>query len=146
MVRSPLPAKRSGRQRCAPRSGKARPSGSSHQSARAAPVATSSASRATKPPLTPPTRVRKLALGIMTNIPDTLYGRRPNPLLTVPAALLVVLLAAATGYHFLGAADQRGWSFFECFYFAVISLTTVGYGEVLPGFAETPQARAYPGR
>ncbi len=42
-------------------------------------------------------------------------------------SLLVFLLVATTGFHFI-----EGWSWFESLYMVVISVTTVGYGEVHP--------------
>ncbi len=74
---------------------------------------------------------------------EGLYGRRPNPALTVPMVITLVVLSAATGYHLLGAEYGREWSFFDCVYMAVHSLITVGYGEKLSGFAAVPHARAF---
>ncbi|MBI5518220.1 MAG: potassium channel protein [Deltaproteobacteria bacterium] len=52
--------------------------------------------------------------------------------------LVLMLFGGAGGYHLLG----RGrWSWSDCFYHTVITLSTVGYGE-LPGIAEVRYARA----
>lgn len=55
-------------------------------------------------------------------------------------ALLLVLFAGAVGYWLLG---QGRWSLADCVYMTVITLTTVGYGEVLPGFEEVAYVREY---
>jgi voltage-gated potassium channel len=41
--------------------------------------------------------------------------------------LIAILLIGSFGYVIL-----EGWSFFDGFYMTVITLTTVGYGEVRP--------------
>jgi voltage-gated potassium channel len=43
------------------------------------------------------------------------------------AALLVITFAGALGYHFI-----EGWSLFDGLYMTVITLATIGYGEVRP--------------
>ncbi len=55
------------------------------------------------------------------------------------AALLLVIGAGTLGYYLLG---EGRWSFAACFYMTAITLTTVGYGEVLPGFEEVEHVRA----
>jgi hypothetical protein len=48
----------------------------------------------------------------------------------VRTALLVFVTVISTGtltYHFL-----EGWSFFDSLYFSVITLTTIGYGDLHP--------------
>ena len=54
--------------------------------------------------------------------------------------MLVIYTFGTVGYFILG--DGR-WSPGDCAYMTVISLTTVGYGETLPGIAEVPYARAF---
>ncbi len=41
------------------------------------------------------------------------------------AALCVVLIVASTGFHFI-----EGWAWFDALYMVIITLSTVGYGEV----------------
>ncbi len=58
------------------------------------------------------------------------------------AALLlgVVMLAAATTYWYLG---HGRWPWFDCLYFTVVTLATVGFGETLPGFEHVRFARGF---
>ncbi len=58
----------------------------------------------------------------------------------IGAALLLglVVLAGGSGYYTLG---QGRWSVEEVFYFTIITLSTVGFGETLPGMADVPYAR-----
>lgn len=53
--------------------------------------------------------------------------------------LAVVLLVGATSYYAVG--DGR-WSWYECFYMTIITLSTVGFAETLEGMNELPEARA----
>jgi voltage-gated potassium channel len=56
------------------------------------------------------------------------------------AVMVFVLVAGTLGYYLLG--DGR-WNVFDCFYMTIITLTTVGYGEILHGFEEVAHARAF---
>lgn len=58
------------------------------------------------------------------------------------ASLLLglVVLVGSGGYHLLG--DGR-WTIEEVFYFTVITLSTVGFGETLPGMDQVPYARLW---
>lgn len=63
-----------------------------------------------------------------------------NRLLGGLTALLVVVAGSTAGYWMIG--DGR-WGWFDCFYMTIITLTTVGYSETLPGFEEVEYARAF---
>lgn len=63
---------------------------------------------------------RRMALGFMT--------------------LLFVVVGGGLGYYAIG--DGR-WPFFDCLYMTVITVTTVGYGEVLAGMQAVPYARGF---
>ena len=62
------------------------------------------------------------------------YGR----LMSAAGVLAAVVLMGAAGYHMVG--DGR-WSWFDCFYMTVITLSTVGFAETLEGMNEIPEAR-----
>lgn len=55
-------------------------------------------------------------------------------------AILVVLHGGAIGYYLLGGGK---WTFADCVYMTVITLTTVGYGEILPDFHQVPYAQTF---
>jgi len=55
-------------------------------------------------------------------------------------ALLAVICLGSFGYYLLG--DGR-WDLPSCIYMTVITLTTVGFGEVLPGFDQVEHVRGF---
>ena len=63
-----------------------------------------------------------------------------NRLLIGFVAMLTVISGGGAGYWFLG--DGR-WSFGDCLYMTVISVTTVGYGETLEGMEHVAYARPF---
>jgi voltage-gated potassium channel len=54
--------------------------------------------------------------------------------------MMIVVVGGSFGYWWIG--DGR-WSIGDCFYMTVITVTTVGYGEVLDGMATVPYARGF---
>ena len=62
------------------------------------------------------------------------YGR----LMSAAGVLAAVVLVGAAGYYMVGAGR---WSWFDCFYMTVITLSTVGFAETLEGMNEIPEAR-----
>ena len=61
-----------------------------------------------------------------------------NRLLAGLAALAVVVLGGTIGFQLIG---HGRWNFSDCMYFVFITVTTVGYGEILPGMSQMPVAR-----
>lgn len=51
----------------------------------------------------------------------------------IQALLLIVLvfIAGTVGYYVLGIADGKNWGMSECAYMTAITISTVGYGEVI---------------
>jgi voltage-gated potassium channel len=64
-------------------------------------------------------------------------GRR---VLTAGLFMLIAYSAGTVGYFLLGGGR---WSLGDCAYMTVISLTTVGYGEILENLARVPYARLF---
>lgn len=56
------------------------------------------------------------------------------------ALLLVVVLGGGVGYYVIGAGQ---WAFGDCIYMTVITVTTVGYGEILPHMDQVRGARGF---
>ncbi len=55
-------------------------------------------------------------------------------------ALLIVVFGGGVGYYFIG---NGRWEIGDCLYMTVITVTTVGYGEVLEGMDKVHYARAF---
>ena len=55
-------------------------------------------------------------------------------------AILVVIIGGGVGYYLIGGGK---WVFSDCLYMTVITITTVGYDEVLHGMDTTEWARAF---
>ena len=55
-------------------------------------------------------------------------------------AIFVVVLGGGVGYYLIGHGK---WAFADCLYMTVITITTVGYGEILDGMDHTPFARGF---
>src|SRR5512135_2797720 len=57
-------------------------------------------------------------------------------------AIAIVVIGGGVGYYILG--DGK-WPFGDCLYMTIITVTTVGYAEVLEGMAQVHYARAFTG-
>jgi len=54
--------------------------------------------------------------------------------------VLTILFAGTAGYRTIGAWNGKDWSLVDCLYMTAITITTVGYGEVLDGM-DSPELR-----
>ncbi|MBK9031753.1 MAG: potassium channel protein [Myxococcales bacterium] len=63
-----------------------------------------------------------------------------NRLLAGFVAMIIVVLGGATGYWWIG---NHQWPWIDCLYMTIITVTTVGYGETLPGMDQAPYARGF---
>ena len=63
-----------------------------------------------------------------------------NRLVVASVAILTVVCVGTLVFYWLGSGQ---WSLFDCFYYTVITLTTVGYSEVLPNVGEVRFARPF---
>jgi len=63
-----------------------------------------------------------------------------NRLLAGLIAMLIVIIGGTAGYYVIG---KGVWEPLDCLYMTVITVTTVGYGEVLPGMDQVPYARGF---
>lgn len=61
-------------------------------------------------------------------------------LVVATAWFAAVIVIGATGFHAIGHGD---WAWTDCFYFTIITLSTVGYGETLTHLEAHPYARLW---
>jgi voltage-gated potassium channel len=67
-------------------------------------------------------------------------GSLKKRLITGLLLLVVTVLGGSLGYYAIGGGD---WSFMDCLYMTMITVTTVGYGETLAGMDQIPAARDF---
>lgn len=67
---------------------------------------------------------------------EELRGR----LAAASVAILTVVGLGTGVFYWLGHGQ---WTLFDCFYYTIITLTTVGYSEVLPNVGDVPYARPF---
>lgn len=58
-------------------------------------------------------------------------------------ALAVTVVGGAGGYYAIGIEGGAGWSFWDCLYMTVITVTTVGFGETLNNMDKVEYARGF---
>jgi voltage-gated potassium channel len=69
---------------------------------------------------------------------------RHSQFFTAIKLLAIPFVGGGMGYYILGLLNPDvSWSIFDCFYMNTITLTTVGFGETLPGMENYTLARAY---
>jgi hypothetical protein len=65
-------------------------------------------------------------------IPSFAFFTFYSVIVIVFAAIYRIIDRYAAGTHFLFAGEPRDLSFIECLYFSIITLSTVGYGDLVP--------------
>ncbi|MDQ3033526.1 MAG: potassium channel protein [Myxococcota bacterium] len=63
-----------------------------------------------------------------------------NRLVYAAMWLAIVVIVGALGFHAIG---HEHWTWGDCVYFTIITLSTVGFGETLPGLDSTDYGRAW---
>jgi voltage-gated potassium channel len=66
----------------------------------------------------------------------------PQRLIAGFLAIVIVVFGGGFGYYLIGEG-RPGWELGNCLYMTVITVTTVGYDEVLPHMDVVPYARAF---
>jgi voltage-gated potassium channel len=66
----------------------------------------------------------------------------PKRLIAGFLAIVIVVFGGGIGYYLIGDG-RAGWDIGNCLYMTVITVTTVGYDEVLPHMDVVPYARAF---
>jgi len=66
-------------------------------------------------------------------------------LLFAAIAIVGIMLFGSIGYYVLGyrTFGKGVWSYIDCVYMSAISISTVGFGEILPHMASVPGARLF---
>ena len=72
--------------------------------------------------------MKKFIHTLISSIHEHLIGVKPPPgFIATMATLFIVLILGTVFYSF-----QEGWSYVDSFYFSVVTLATVGYGDLHP--------------
>ncbi len=72
--------------------------------------------------------MKKIIHQFLSVIHEHLTGVKPPPGFIATMATLCILLILGTVFY----SFQEGWSYIDSLYFSVVTLTTVGYGDLHP--------------
>ncbi len=64
-------------------------------------------------------------------------------LVTAAIVLVAIVVVGAVGFHGIGASAGKDWEWGDCLYMTIITLSTVGFGETLPGMDAMGSARIW---
>ncbi len=70
---------------------------------------------------------------------DTFYAQIQNKFVRTGILLFLIVAAGTAGYWFIG---ERHYSLADCFYMTMITITTIGYGEIID-MSGNPAARIF---
>ena len=80
--------------------------------------------------------MKRLLHWLLSGIHEQLTGVKPPPGFIATISTLFFLLVVGTAFY----SSHEGWSYIDSFYFSVVTLATVGYGDLHP---TTPTSKLF---
>ncbi|MFZ5535223.1 MAG: potassium channel family protein [Patescibacteria group bacterium] len=72
--------------------------------------------------------MKRILHWLLSEIHEQLTGVKPPPGFIATISTLSILLIVGTAFY----SSYEGWSYIDSFYFSVVTLATVGYGDLHP--------------
>jgi len=82
------------------------------------------------------TIMKRILHRLLSEIHEQLTGVKPPPGFIATISTLFILLVVGTAFY----SSNEGWSYIDSFYFSVVTMATVGYGDLHP---TTPASKLF---